>query len=275
MPAGYTIPVVDLSGQVERQVVVDREAGQYLGHPTTVLLEDNKTMLIVYPKGHGRGGIVMKRSTDAGLTWSERLPTPENWATSQEVPTLYRVIDSQGTKRLVMFSGVKPTLMAVSQDDGLTWSPLEDLPNMTEYSGIVAMADLIRLEDGRYMAFFHQRRDNRKPSVYAVISADGGLTWTSLRQLTSVFGQCYGSGVGLSGNRVVIAHDHQAAPTLSQHLVRCEQTDHPVLRMVGVLILVHAHVPETVLVRLAHFGVFSFLPRCSLTIKLPAYESKR
>ena len=49
--------------------VVDREAGQYLGHPTTLLLEDNKTMLIVYPKGHGRGGIVYKRSLDAGLTW--------------------------------------------------------------------------------------------------------------------------------------------------------------------------------------------------------------
>jgi len=45
--------------------------------------------------------------------------------------------------------------------------------------------------------------------VFVADSADGGLTWTSLRQLTSVFGQCYGSGVGLSGNRVVIVHDHR------------------------------------------------------------------
>ena len=73
---GYTIPIVDISGEKERQVIVDREAGQYLGHPTTVLLEDGKTMLIVYPKGHGRGAIVYKRSTDGGKTWSERLPTP-------------------------------------------------------------------------------------------------------------------------------------------------------------------------------------------------------
>ena len=57
-PKGYTIPTIDLSKQTHRQVVIDREKGQYLGHPTTVLLEDNKTMLIVYPKGHGRGGIV-------------------------------------------------------------------------------------------------------------------------------------------------------------------------------------------------------------------------
>ena len=49
-PKGYTIPTLDLSKQTHRQIVVDREKGQYLGHPTTVLLEDNKTMLIVYPK---------------------------------------------------------------------------------------------------------------------------------------------------------------------------------------------------------------------------------
>jgi hypothetical protein len=57
---------IDLSGDIQRQVVVDRERGQYLGHPTTVLLEDGKTILAVYPKGHGRGPIVLKRSTDGG-----------------------------------------------------------------------------------------------------------------------------------------------------------------------------------------------------------------
>ena len=38
-----SIPVVDLDKEKHRQVVVDKEKGQYLGHPTTVLLEDNKT----------------------------------------------------------------------------------------------------------------------------------------------------------------------------------------------------------------------------------------
>src|SRR5438270_13178218 len=66
LPSGYSIPTVDISGERERQVVVDREPGQYLGHPTTVLLEDGRTILIVYPKGHGRGAIVYKRSTDVG-----------------------------------------------------------------------------------------------------------------------------------------------------------------------------------------------------------------
>ena len=43
----FTIPTVDISAQEGRQVVVDREPGQYLGHPTTVLLEDGKTILTV------------------------------------------------------------------------------------------------------------------------------------------------------------------------------------------------------------------------------------
>ena len=35
-----TLPKIDLDQDTGRQVVVDREAGQYLGHVTTVLLEE-------------------------------------------------------------------------------------------------------------------------------------------------------------------------------------------------------------------------------------------
>jgi hypothetical protein len=41
------LPLVDLAQDSARRVVVDREAGQYLGHPTTVLLEDGRTILCV------------------------------------------------------------------------------------------------------------------------------------------------------------------------------------------------------------------------------------
>ncbi len=178
---GYTLPIIDLSRQTERQVVVDREAGQYLGHPTTVLLEDGKTIITVYPKGHGRGAIVMKRSEDGGLTWSDRLPVPENWATSMEVPTIHRVIDKEGTKRLIMFSGLYPIRMAVSEDDGITWSPLEPIG---DFGGIVAMGSVERLKNGDYMALFHDdgrflrnKNERGKFYVYKTISGDGGLTW--------------------------------------------------------------------------------------------------
>ncbi|HVJ68124.1 MAG TPA: sialidase family protein, partial [Caulifigura sp.] len=118
----FTIPVVDLNDDASRQVVVDREAGQYLGHPTTLLLEDGKTILCVYPKGHGKGPIQYKRSTDGGKNWSERLPTPKSWETSKETPTLHRVVDAAGDKRIILFSGLFPIRMAVSADDGATWS---------------------------------------------------------------------------------------------------------------------------------------------------------
>ena len=150
---GYTISTVDISGEKERQVIVDREKGQYLGHPTTLLLEDNKTMLIVYPKGHGRGPIVYKRSNDAGMTWSERLPTAKSWETSLEVPTLHRVVDANGKKRIIMFSGLHPIRMAITEDDGANWSELAPIGN---FGGIVTMGTVVDLKTpGHYLAFFH------------------------------------------------------------------------------------------------------------------------
>ena len=135
------IPLVDLAGETGRQVVVDREAGQYLGHPTTVLLEDGRTILCVYPKGHGKGAIVYKRSEDGGKTWSARLPTPASWATSLETPTIYRTVDRGGKKRLLLFSGLYPIRLSVSEDDGASWSELRPIG---PYGGIVAMASLVR-----------------------------------------------------------------------------------------------------------------------------------
>lgn len=181
---GYTIPLIDLSQDTFRQIIVDREPGQYLGHPTTILLEDNKTMLVVYPKGHGQGAIVMKRSEDAGLTWSQRLPVPENWSTSLEVPTIYRMIDKQEKKRLILFSGLYPIRMAVSEDEGFTWSPLDPIGS---FGGIVAMSSCLPGKNGKHLAFFHddgrflhKNSSAKHPpvfTIYQTISRDGGLTW--------------------------------------------------------------------------------------------------
>ena len=182
---GYSIPLIDLAAEKSRQVVVDREEGQYLGHPTTVLLEDRKTMIAVYPKGHGRGAVVMKRSIDGGLTWSERLPTPDTWRSSLEVPTIYRVVDRAGIRRLIMFSGLYPIRMAVSENDGLSWSELEAIG---DFGGIVAMASCTKLKSGEYMALFHDdgrfikgagtRADPVVFTIYKTLSDDGGLSWS-------------------------------------------------------------------------------------------------
>ena len=179
--------ILDLNDQLYRQVVVDHEPGQYLGHPTTCLLEDGKTILCVYPKGHGRGGIVYKRSADGGLTWSERLPTPMSWATSKEVPTLHRVVDQKGTKRLIMWSGLYPARISVSEDDGASWSELKPAG---DWGGIVVMGFVESLQTGpgNYLAMFHDdgRFFKSQPDtdqfntfdLYKTFSSDGGLTWS-------------------------------------------------------------------------------------------------
>ncbi len=183
---------VDWADETHRQVVVDREPGQYLGHPTTVLLSDQRSILAVYPKGHGAGPIVMKRSGDGGLTWSERLPTPASWATSMETPTVFPVDLADGRRRLIMFSGLYPVRMARSEDEGETWTELEPIGH---FGGVVAMSSVERLRslDGELMALFHDDgRFFRRPTsryeripgfepefkVYKTISLDDGLTWS-------------------------------------------------------------------------------------------------
>jgi len=189
------IPLIDLDKDTFRQVIIDREDGQYLGHPTTVLLEDGKTILTVYPKGHGKGEIVYKKSSDGGLTWSERIRVPESWKTSKEVPTIYRVVDKDNKKRLIVFSGLYPARMAVSEDEGNSWS---ELSKIGDWGGIVVMASLVPLKTGKghYMAMFHDDmryftadgqnkydedkkvNDQRLFTLYKTFSYDGGLTWS-------------------------------------------------------------------------------------------------
>jgi hypothetical protein len=124
----------------------------------------------------------MKKSADGGLTWSERLPTPESWAFSKEVPTLYPVEDRAGKKGLILFSGLYPIRMARSHDMGATWSELEPIG---DFGGIVAMACMGRLKNGDYMALFHDdgrffREGGKRAGlmwVYKTLSRDGGMTW--------------------------------------------------------------------------------------------------
>jgi len=177
---------LDIADETSRQTTIDKEAGQYLGHPTTVLLKDGKTILCVYPKGHGKGQLILKRSIDGGKTWSNRLPVPASWSTSKETPHMYQVTDVLGISRLILFSSLYPIRMSVSEDDGATWS---ELTPIGEYGGIVGMSDLIETGAGAYTAFFHDDgrfiANSGKATglfhVYAVDSVDGGLSWSDPR----------------------------------------------------------------------------------------------
>lgn len=189
-PDPFGVPIVDLAEERHRQTIVDREPGQYLGHASTLLLPDGKTILLAYPQGHGKGPILLKRSEDGGRTWSERLPTPDNWATSMETPTLFRMIDPAGKPRIVLFSGKGDVIrVAYSEDEGRSWSPLQPIraPG-APFSGIVAMGSVVPLRDGAYMALFHddgrwlrrpaEHPDGKRFRVFKTVSRDGGLTWS-------------------------------------------------------------------------------------------------
>ena len=159
--------ILDLSQETFRQTLVDKEKGQYLGHPATTLLSDGKTIIAVYPKGHGGGAIVMKRSGDGGITWSDRLPTPESWETSKEAPTIYR-LGFPNERVVVLFSGHYPIRTSVSYDNGNTWNELEQI---FDFGGILPMASLVKLKNGDYMGLFHD---------------DGSMMLTKLQSLKNV-----------------------------------------------------------------------------------------
>ncbi|MFI3200336.1 MAG: sialidase family protein, partial [Eubacteriales bacterium] len=189
------IPWIDIAHLRENQVIVDKEENRYIGHPTSIMLEDKNVIIAVYPLGHGRGKIIMKKSYDGGLTWSDRLPVPKSWYTSLEVPTIYKVMTPEGKRRLLLFSGLKPIRMAYSDDDGDNWSELEPI---FKYGGIAAMGTLFPLEEpGTYMAMFHDDGRFYDPKVieerhqiyrltcgdkeevvcYISTSTDNGTTW--------------------------------------------------------------------------------------------------
>jgi hypothetical protein len=177
-PTTYSIPIIDISHETERQVIIESTPGQYLGHPTTVLLCDNKTIFVTYPLGHGGPAAVLKKSTDGGLTWSERLPVPDNWSTATNCPCIHRLTDPEGVERLFVFEGNGKMRQAVSNDMGETWTPFE--PN--GLNCVVAPITIIPIAGNRHLAVYQQPQ-----SIWQSISHDGGLTWEPERKIATYY----------------------------------------------------------------------------------------
>src|SRR5262245_5615607 len=103
---GEALPVVDISGDVARQVVIAQGTESvYQGHPTTLLMPDGKTMFAVWCVNHGGPAGPMARSDDGGLTWA-RLDDqlPPNFKNHRNCPSIYRMVDKAGKERLWVFS---------------------------------------------------------------------------------------------------------------------------------------------------------------------------
>jgi len=182
-PTKYSIPTIDLSKETWRRVVIARGTPTvYQGHPTTVLMADNKTLFAVWTKDHGGACGPMKKSSDAGLTWSELLPVPETWKTVKNCPCIHRLTDPQGVERLLVFAGNGLMYQSVSEDGGKTWTPME--PNGLHC--VVAPITIVPISGKRLLALYHRGPGDRdKPGliIWQSISSDGGLTWAPERKV--------------------------------------------------------------------------------------------
>ena len=159
---------IDLNHDTQRQVVVDRGPGQYLGHPTTCLLKTAKRCCVCT-----RRVMVVEQSCTSEVRMAvnvgERLPTPASWSTSKEVPTLHRVVDASGKKRIILWSGLYPARLAITEDDGINWSELQPAG---DWGGIVVMGFVEPLKPGRViiwrcfmmMADFFPKTENGQTS---------------------------------------------------------------------------------------------------------------
>ncbi|HRZ80836.1 MAG TPA: sialidase family protein [Candidatus Hydrogenedentes bacterium] len=187
-PPVEPLPVVDLSDDTSRQVVIARGTRQvYQGHPTTVTTGDGKTMFAVWSVGHGGPAGPMARSDDGGLTWTrmdDQLPAA--FRKHVNCPSLYRMEGTDGLTRFWVFSartegmdaaGSMPRI--VSEDNGKTWR--EAPPLGAAFECVMTFSSVVRLRaDHQWLGMYHRRSgpDKEGLEVMQTVSGDGGITWS-------------------------------------------------------------------------------------------------
>lgn len=196
--AADLLPVVDISTNTARQVVVAEGAvDRYEGHPTTLLADDGHTLFCVWTTGHGGPCGQMARSNDGGKTWVRIDSTlPEVYArTHKNCPVLQKVKGPDGRTRYFIYSAkVKEGRglgIMMSEDAGKTW---RELPCQPQLSSGMPPTGLMELKDGT-VALFGQVRKNAKvktdaptddQDVWMAISTDGGRTYGKMHTIMSV-----------------------------------------------------------------------------------------
>jgi len=106
------------------------------------------------------------------------------------------------------YEGTNPMYVFRSHDGGRTF------PHHSFLSDYGCETNIAELSPGRLLAVVRYQpgppeQPHTNKTTFLADSVDGGRTWKNLRQLTSVRGQCHGAAVGLSNDRVVVAHDHR------------------------------------------------------------------
>ncbi|QDU09391.1 sialidase family protein [Gimesia aquarii] len=190
------LPLIDISNQTERQTVIAAGTKDvYQGHPTTLLMPDQKTMFAVWCINHGGSAGPMAKSMDGGKTW-QRLDDqlPKGYATHQNCPSIYRMVDPSGKARLWVFSAAKGTRSGpgmpsiMSEDAGKTWKEMPPLG----FPCVMTFSSMVKLKDGRYLGLYHKGPEGKDRSplvVLQTISDDGGFSWSEPQIVAEVKGK--------------------------------------------------------------------------------------
>lgn len=193
---GPDLPLLDISGETERHVIIAQGTeATYQGHPTTLLMPDGKTIFCVWCINHGGAAGPMARSDDGGLTWIRMDDQmPPGFKTHQNCPSIYRLVGPDGTPRLWVWSAAlgtrggpgMPSIM--SEDDGKTWKEMPPL----NFPCVMTFSSIVRLKDGRYLGLYHKGPDGKDKAPLEVLqttTADGGFTWSEPKVVASVDGK--------------------------------------------------------------------------------------
>ena len=170
------MPWVDLSSDANRQTIIAQGTPQlYNGHPTTVMMDDNKTIYCTWSYDHGGKVGFLSVSKDAGQTW-EMMDTPQEWQKTRNCPSIYNLKDKQGKERLFIFAAHPNMTQTYSEDGGITWSDVKSLDKPC----VMAFSSIVQLNNGDYLGMYHRGEgdvDGRVLRIWQCVSTDGGLTW--------------------------------------------------------------------------------------------------
>lgn len=192
------IPVVDVVRFPYNTFDVARFPGVHLNFSTAILTGAHpQEILAAYIKtDSSERTLEMTRSQDGGRNWQAE-PLNNNWdgqpyrslslfnLGQYYVHTNTRQKKSAFSNNLMLFSGGNPILISSSYTNGEHWSNFYPANNF----GGFRISGLVRLQDGRHMALFHDdgrflydsaesNPSLRKSVIYKMFSNDGGLTWS-------------------------------------------------------------------------------------------------
>lgn len=171
-----SLPFVDLSADKSKHVVIAQGTESlYNGHPTTVMLDDNKTIYCTWSYDHGGKLGFLSVSKDGGNTW-ENMETPNDWKDTRNCPSIYLLKDKSGVERLMVFAAHPQMPFSYSENMGESWTPMKSLGMPC----VMAFSSVTRLSNGDYIGLYHRGHNDQDRSpltLWQSKSKDGGISW--------------------------------------------------------------------------------------------------